>query len=317
MKNENSAPKHRSGFKKDPMIFFKLKTLMFLFVLFFSPALLLSQNNFTDGYPMQVGNVFTYYYSTSDDQGFYKIIIRGDTVINGKWYFIYNDGSEDELQRLDSANGNLYGYDSYICSGEYLIDSLRANLNDHSRRCTGRELTCTEVNLKNVFGNPVPTKNFYESYVAGPSLVTINKKYSKGFGQIYYWEEADGPPMGFSRTDTLKGCVINGVLYGDTAVPNGIIKLGGTVPEQFQLRQNYPNPFNPSTNIVFDVPKKSFINVVIYDILGREVVSLINEELTAGKYSVTWDASNYPSGLYFYRLTANDFTGTRKMILLK
>ena len=202
MKNENSAQR-RFGFKKAPLNFFKLKSLMFLFVLFFSCTLLFSQNNFTDGYPMQVGNVFTYYYSTSDDQGFYKIIIRGDTVINGKWYFIYNDGSEDELKRLDSVNGNLYGYDTHICSGEYLIDSLRANLSDHSRRCTGRELTCTEVNLKNVFGNPVPTKNFYESYVAGPEVVFINKKYSKGFGEIYYSEEVEGPPMGFSRTDTL------------------------------------------------------------------------------------------------------------------
>ena len=97
----------------------------------------------------------------------------------------------------------------------------------------------------------------------------------------------------------------------------GIINISNEIPEGYKLFQNFPNPFNPSTKIEIDVPQRSLINIAVYDVTGREVVTLINEELAAGKFSVTWDASNYPSGLYFCRLTSDKFTETRKMILLK
>ena len=97
----------------------------------------------------------------------------------------------------------------------------------------------------------------------------------------------------------------------------GIINISNEIPEEYKLFQNFPNPFNPSTKIEIDVPQRSLINIAVYDVTGREVVTLINEELAAGKFSVTWDASNYPSGLYFCRLTSDKFTETRKMILLK
>lgn len=88
-------------------------------------------------------------------------------------------------------------------------------------------------------------------------------------------------------------------------------------PKEFSLTQNYPNPFNPQTKIKFSVPKASFTKLIIYDLLGREVATLVNEELKPGTYETDWDASNYSSGVYFYKLVAGDFTETKKMVLMK
>ncbi len=90
-----------------------------------------------------------------------------------------------------------------------------------------------------------------------------------------------------------------------------------SIPNSFSIHQNYPNPFNPVTKIRFDVPKPTFVNLIIYDILGKEVAALVNEELKAGEYSVDWNALNYPSGVYFYKLAAGEFSETKKMVLLK
>ncbi|MGA2667908.1 MAG: T9SS type A sorting domain-containing protein [Ignavibacteria bacterium] len=106
----------------------------------------------------------------------------------------------------------------------------------------------------------------------------------------------------------------------------GIKPISSSVPRSFELYQNYPNPFNPSTKIKFEIRPplspllaKEGTGVVlkIYDILGREVTTLINEQLKPGAYEVEFDGTNYPSGVYFYKLTAGEFTETKRMVLIK
>lgn len=97
----------------------------------------------------------------------------------------------------------------------------------------------------------------------------------------------------------------------------GVEPISTEIPKLYSLSQNYPNPFNPSTKIKFDLPIKSFVKIIIYNSPGQEITQLVNQELTTGTYSVNWNASNYPSGVYFYRLTAGDYSETKKMILLK
>jgi hypothetical protein len=89
------------------------------------------------------------------------------------------------------------------------------------------------------------------------------------------------------------------------------------MPLNYELRQNYPNPFNPVTTIKYEVPSNGIIALRIFDILGREVATLVNEQKQLGKYDVQWNASNNSSGLYFYRIQAGKFVETKKMILLK
>jgi hypothetical protein len=89
------------------------------------------------------------------------------------------------------------------------------------------------------------------------------------------------------------------------------------LPSEFALKQSYPNPFNPTTTIKFDIPELSFVTLKVYDVLGKEITTLVNEEKPAGRYELEFNATNLPSGIYFYRLQAGDFIQTRKMILMK
>lgn len=94
-------------------------------------------------------------------------------------------------------------------------------------------------------------------------------------------------------------------------------QIGSEVPNDFELSQNYPNPFNPETTIEFSVPLTGLVKLTIYDALGREVETLVNKEMVTGKYIAKWNASKYSSGVYFYRLQADNFVKTHKMLLVK
>ncbi len=91
----------------------------------------------------------------------------------------------------------------------------------------------------------------------------------------------------------------------------------GQIVNDFKLNQNYPNPFNPSTKISFSIPTSEFVTLKVYDVLGREVATLVNENLNAGSYSYNFDASNLTSGVYLYKLQAGKYSETKKMILSK
>ena len=91
----------------------------------------------------------------------------------------------------------------------------------------------------------------------------------------------------------------------------------GTVPGSFALHQNYPNPFNPTTNFGFRIVDFGFVSFKVYDVLGREVATLVNEVKQPGEYTVTWDAAREPSGIYFYKLAAGTYTDCKKMVLIK
>ncbi|MGH2575623.1 MAG: T9SS type A sorting domain-containing protein, partial [Ignavibacteria bacterium] len=93
------------------------------------------------------------------------------------------------------------------------------------------------------------------------------------------------------------------------------------IPNSFVLHQNYPNPFNPTTKIKFDIPSVGTVprtvRLIIFDILGREVAVLVNEELKPGTYEVEWDGTNFPSSVYFYRLQTGEYSESKTMMLLK
>jgi hypothetical protein len=105
-------------------------------------------------------------------------------------------------------------------------------------------------------------------------------------------------------------------IYKMTA-PIGIGQVYGEVPEAFSLSQNYPNPFNPMTKIKFSIQKSSNVNITVFDVLGKHITTLVNEKLNAGTYETEWNANNMPGGVYFYRLETDDFSETKKMVLVK
>ena len=123
--------------------------------------------------------------------------------------------------------------------------------------------------------------------------------------------------FGIDRSYELYVCQIvpPGTVY--KIVNNQQGSEGGIVIEGFSISQNYPNPFNPGTNIKYITPKYSFVSLSVFDLRGRELTKLVNENVAPGEHVVKWDGSNYASGVYYYSITADEFTYSRKMVLTK
>jgi len=112
-----------------------------------------------------------------------------------------------------------------------------------------------------------------------------------------------------------------GVVNGDYEVMlswNCIsVEVEENIPLEYGLEQNYPNPFNPNTTISFSIPERANVNLKVYDILGNELVTLINEETEAGSYNISFNSNGLSTGVYFYQLVSSDFVETKKMLLIK
>lgn len=126
-------------------------------------------------------------------------------------------------------------------------------------------------------------------------------------GRTYYWRVQANNVAGSGPWSNVLDFMV---------ILTGIRGVEG-VPTEYSISQNYPNPFNPNTKIEIALPIRAQTKVMIYDLLGREVMTLINQELNAGKYEINIDANNLPSGVYFYKIQSGDFIQTKKMILTK
>jgi len=151
---------------------------------------------------------------------------------------------------------------------------------------------------------------FTFSLVQGPLGAAINKN------GLFSWT----PKVNNQGANVIVIGVSDGMLTTTSTttfnIVAGIAKKDG-IPTTYALYQNYPNPFNPSTTINFDVPKESKVVLKVYNILGQEVATLVNEKMVAGSYSYQFSEGNLSSGMYIYRLQAGDYTLTKKMTLLK
>ena len=140
--------------------------------------------------------------------------------------------------------------------------------------------------------------NFFGSRALMSAIQTIDNSYI-----------ATGMGVDLLSDDRLYLCKIG--------TPTGINQTNDIIFKSFSLSQNYPNPFNPSTTIAFDLPKSTKVTLKVFNILGEEVATLVSDRPSAGSYSYEWDASSLASGVYIYRLQADGFVQTRKMILMK
>jgi hypothetical protein len=315
-----------------------LKIILLLSLIILPETANSSDTNSTKYFPLKVGNIWSYeYYSpTPPPLGTryrFRSTVTKDTLIGSHKYFfvtnthiyiLYNPAVN--WFRVDSTNGNLLGYQAGIScrpGSLMLIDSLASDSNNLSQICItpiGRR-RCYACGTNSLFSQQVPYKIFNYEIIAASDF----KTYSRNFGISYCYMGETG-----AYTITLLGCVLNGILYGDTTLI-GLHPLSEKIPNSFSLSQNYPNPFNPSTKIKFDIPlsrgvsegRGVSVKLVVYDVLGREIANLIpplwggKEGLLPGTYEVEWDGSNYPSGVYFCKLITSDYSKTRKMVLVK
>jgi hypothetical protein len=329
--------------KINKLFFIKVFSICFLLIIAKDSAFSQS-GNVTDFLPLQTGNIWVYHCSAFNITPpcscsiYYRIKLTSTTVINGKTYYqgltsiivLVSAGQcfrgllpFDSLLRVDSNSGKVLRYapgaGCFNTPDEILLDSLKARLHDTIMyRCQPplqfNTYICTDTSNVNIFGSSRQSRAFGVSGFEGG----WGRKYVKGIGLT----NANGYGLACVDYTNLLGCVVNGVVYGDTSFIVGIKQISSEVPNDYSLSQNYPNPFNPSTNIKFSLPNPSEggamdVKLVIYDALGREVSVLVNEQLKPGTYEVEWNADGYSSGIYFFKLTVSDFTATRKMVLMK
>ena len=217
-------------------------------------------------------------------------------------------------ERIDKENGLIYRFDNECLNAdsEKVIDHLvsipgDSVLNQRFTMCWDSTKTLFNSEKDSLIFNlsrKIRTYNYYslESYaytlVNGIGLYSVQNGYD--FGVTNY---------------SLNGYVIDGIVYGDTTITD--VDDARQLPTEFRLNQNFPNPFNPSTKISWQTPVTGWQTLNVFDVLGNEVATLVNEYKPAGSYEVDFNASGLSSGVYFYQLKVGDFINTKKMMLIK
>lgn len=289
---------------------------------------LYSQMNF----PLQVGNKFVYYcvqsstYPGGGNTSYYKSSVRvlKDSIFNNHNYFLMNSYPNQGYNiwvRFDTLSKSILKYDSAnTCPYYYkekLIDSL-GMLSGIANSCSGDNFNWMRIDT--IYNKIGMTKAFWRFLV--PTQYLIN--YNSNFGIISYESHMSMGAYSSNLNANMTGCFINGIKYGDTTTTY-INTISTNIPKEFKLSQNYPNPFNPTTKIRFSIVNgfpvgtsgNDKIVLKVYDVMGSEVQTLVNERLQPGTYEASFDGSALNSGVYFYKLISNTFSETKKMILIK
>ena len=240
-------------------------------------------------------------------------VVKDTLMPNNETYFLMHQFSDPPpiylaFERIDSVQLKVYTYDAEADSSNYETLKLDLSIELFDTFYTpGCEAIFSEYDTTTVFGQVFDFRGYhyiclsedpYHIYLNGIGLYNLN-------WWDYWWD--------FNQT--LRGCLVSGILYGDTTVVS--VKDEVKIPLKFTLSQNYPNPFNPSTKIKYQIPVGGFVSLKVYDVLGNEVAVLVDEEKSTGSYDIEFNAVGLPSGIYFYTLKAANYIQTRKMILVK
>jgi hypothetical protein len=254
-------------------------------------------------YPSAVGNKWRWI-SNSNSSNYDNEITKDSVAENGRRLLFFNnavtplymvDTSRQVWQIIDNKPVLWYKLDAQ--SGDSYTTSMYGNIYKVS----------VSSATANAFGQTVPAKVFSWSYGdTYPNYAIQWLVYGLGFYSTYSYL--------YNLDDIVTGYIIDGVKYGTLT---NVELVCNVFPSEYSLSPNFPNPFNPSTTINYQLPKQSQVTLKIFDVLGREVTTLINKVEEAGYKSVNFDASKLPSGVYFYRIQAGSFVQTNKMLLMR
>lgn len=252
-----------------------------------------------------------------------QLNVKVDNVTyTGASLFNWDINSSHTLQAISpQINGNTrYVFTNWSNSGDTTQTiNVSSTVSDYTSNFKTQYKLLASVQPAGIPVTVVGGNTFYDSStVLTVSTTPFSLQYN---GKTYYfnrWMGAGiGSYTGSNRTIQLTmNNPINQIAFYDT-INTSITKLGSEIPSKYDLYQNYPNPFNPTTNIKFDIIKNGIVKLDVYDITGRNINSLVNGRLEAGKYEFNLNASYLPSGVYFYKLETENFTMTRRMVLLK
>lgn len=261
-------------------------------------------------FPLEVGNKWFFSWTLSIDNSIRTILeATTDTLMpDGKEYTIIERMDKNETS-WDRIAGYFYLRVENNVLYEFPSDTLfNYNWNDNTS-ISELNYNYQKVHVENkmVFGMSRLT---YYLYVFEP-YEYVSYTDSIGFNALYALEYHDWS----QESRYLVGCIIDNKYYGNV-ISNINFEEKPEVSD-FIIFQNYPNPFNPTTSIQYKVSSIEWVSLKVYDILGRQIATLVNEEKPEGNYVVTFNEEGLPSGVYFYSLQAGDFYQTKKMLLLK
>lgn len=273
-------------------------------------------------FPLNVGNMFFYKAGSDPDDGYYgatKTIV--DSLYNGVRVVSvknnYTDSISLSTEYWKFKDEKFYispdTFFSYQASVPIFNGSL---LNDTCWNFFPPSEWCIEIKDSALFGTNRYCQKFYYHFFTHSEGGYSRVFTANNIGCISYYNNYR---FGLSTTiDSiiLIGYIIQGNLIGDTLL-TGIQNQNELGFNDFQLYQNYPNPFNPTTRIMYSIPKVSRVKIIVYDILGNEITTLVNEEKYPGHYNVNFNGMNISSGIYFYRLITKSSSITKKFLLLK
>jgi len=265
-------------------------------------------------HPLQTGNTWTYRiggysYPDTTNKIYMTRVVTGDTVIG---YVLYKKVTEQwsnsinktvRVERFDDVTGNYYRG----AHPDDLEDSTAAS----TPMTIFRRRQLMYISPFQIFSLPTVIREITESAVIASTQYFY--MYAHGFGLI--GERLQGVSALPSYLATLVYAKINGKEFGTN--PLSVDDRYNMLPAEFSLSQNYPNPFNPATVINYQLPRQSNVLLKVFNVLGKEVATLVNEQKDAGTYSVQFDASSLASGLYFYQIRTGNIVETKKMLLIK
>lgn len=243
-----------------------------------------------------------------DNRDVFSLAANGNDLFAGTQYGVYKSPNNGTTWNQTSLNsGSVY---SLAVNGNYVFAGTDAGVYISANNGTTWNLSILK-NSGPVYSLAVNGNNIF----AGTSVSNNNGA---------NWTQRN---EGLENYLVYALCILNNYIFAGanacvfrrplSELITGVQPISSEIPVGFSLSQNYPNPFNPTTKIRFAFPKSSFAKLVIYDALGREMETVVNEQLDAGTYEADWNASNYPSGVYYYKLIAGNYIETRKMILVK
>lgn len=296
--------------------------------------------NPVDYYPLQIGN--KWYYEVNKIWGWNagelnylltKEVMKDTTFANNVEYKKVRESRSDTnliryyFERVDSNTATVIRVDPFFVNNdEFLVYNLVSNTdtsiyiwNFYGGSYSEGAIFLKDENVKDIFEDQSLSRNtkFFSTGETGST--GLEYSLSKGIGNIsqncYIID-------GFDYNRKLKASLINGEIYGDATLVS-IEENNHEIPSTLLFAQNYPNPFNPTTTIEYTIPNVAEgyslnnVQLRVYDILGKELATLVNENQKAGNYETIFDASNLASGIYYYQLQVGDFIETKKMILLK
>ena len=268
------------------------------------------------GIYLSTDNGTTWTQTSLNNRTAYALAVNGNSVFAGT---LSNSGvysSTDNGTNWSQTSLNNRAVGSLAVNGNYIFAGT-GNFGVYASSNNGTDWIQTSLNDQSVYALAINGNYVFAGSSTTGVYVSSNNgtdwtQRTEGIGNLYVRSLCVFNNYIFAGTD------FNGVYRRPLSeLLTGIQTISEMVPVNYSLLQNYPNPFNPTTNVQFSIINVQLVTLKVFDILGRDVATLVNEQLQPGKYEVTFDGSNYSSGIYFYKLSTTEFTDTKRMLMIK